>query len=365
MPDFAAIADGMGDSLEKLVAKRLFEQMQAEKIAEMRANQQAEQQRIGLQGQGLQLQSRGLDQRDKGIAEDVRQFDVTRDDRLAAGEQERADAAKSTADMEAFEQSMPAHLRGVFHASGHKSNFKPEDFVNAPETYEQQDTRGILKLKQTERIKTDEEIRQAKATAGLNRGDGRLVQVMGPQGTPIWVREQDAVGQPAAQAARAVTGQERQALSFYNRAKQATDDISGLEESIAKAGLGSQLQLQHAPNMMQTQQQQSYRQAQRAFTEARLRKESGAAIPQGEYENDARTYFAQPGDTPQTIEQKRRARTVVLEGLKFGSGKAYNEFYGDDASGVNVPVRDPDGARGAQNDAAARAAELIKKYGGG
>lgn len=184
----------------------------------------------------------------------------------------------------------------------------------------------------------------------------RMVQVMGPQGTPIYVPESQAAGMPAAQAPRAVTGQERQSLAYYNRAKQASDDIAPLEQAIAKANIGSQLQLQHAPNMLQTADQQAYRQAQRAFTEARLRKESGAAIPQGEYENDARTYFAQPGDSPQTIEQKRRARNVVLEGLKFSSGKAFNEFYGDEG-GAKPP-------QGGQPDAAARAAELLKKYGG-
>lgn len=175
--------------------------------------------------------------------------------------------------------------------------------------------------------------------------DERLVQVMGPQGTPIWVRESQAVNQPAAQAARAVTGQERQALAYYNRAKDASDTITradasgaGLEDRVAKSGIANQVGLQVLPNFMQSSDQQAYRQAQRAFTEARLRKESGAAIPTGEYENDAKTYFAQPGDSPETISQKRAARQVVLDGLKFGSGKAFDEFYGDQAPPATAPA---------------------------
>lgn len=160
--------------------------------------------------------------------------------------------------------------------------------------------------------------------------DERLVQVMGPDG-PTWVRESQAVGKPAAQAARAVTGQERQSLAYYNRANQASEDIAPLESKIAKAGLASQTQLQYAPNIFQTEEQQKYRQAQRAFTEARLRKESGAAIPTHEYTNDAKTYFAQPGDDEATIKQKQEARQVVLDGLRFGAGKAYDEFYGEPA----------------------------------
>jgi hypothetical protein len=141
-----------------------------------------------------------------------------------------------------------------------------------------------------------------------------------------WMRERSP---------RPTTGTERQSLAYYNRAKEAVDtlanpDASGksLEDRMAAQSLAGQGQLRYAPNILQTSEQQAYRQAQRAFTEARLRKESGAAIPQGEYENDARTYFAQPGDSPATIEQKRRARQTVLEGLGFAAGKAYEEFYG-------------------------------------
>jgi len=157
--------------------------------------------------------------------------------------------------------------------------------------------------------------------------------------------------------ARPSLGAERNVLAYYNRAKQASDDISTLEEQIAGQGLLGQLQGQFAPNILQTENQQLYRQAQRAFTEARLRKESGAAIPQGEYDNDARTYFAQPGDSPAVIEQKRQARQVVLEGLKNASGRAYEEFHGE-------PNRPGSPAPAAAPTAKPTAAELIKKYGG-
>lgn len=193
---------------------------------------------------------------------------------------------------------------------------------------------------------------ESRPTAG-NAAE-RLVQIMGPNGTPIWVRESQAVNQPAAQAPRAVTGQERQSLAYYNRAKEAVDTLTtgdagkSLEERMAASSLLRQGQLQYAPNVAQTSDQQRYRQAQRAFTEARLRKESGAAIPTAEYENDARTYFAQPGDSPDTIKQKRAARDTVLSGLKFGAGRAYDEFYGEPAGkATQTPVeeweRGPDG----------------------
>lgn len=169
--------------------------------------------------------------------------------------------------------------------------------------------------------------------------DERIVQVMGPNGSPVWVRESEAVGKPAAQAPRAVTGVERQALAFYNRAKDAVDtlekaDSSGLalEEKMSKLGLMDQQRLGYegvGSNYAKTPEMQQYRQAQRAFTEARLRKESGAAIPADEFANDARTYFVQPGDNAETIKQKRESRAKLLEGLGYSAGKAYEEFYGE------------------------------------
>lgn len=128
------------------------------------------------------------------------------------------------------------------------------------------------------------------------------------------------------------SGQERTALSYYNRMKDAEGTVRTLEGKMAKQSPLDQIRLQSAPNYLQSADQQVYRQAQRAFTEARLRKESGAAIPPQEYENDAKTYFAQPGDRPETVARKRKARQAVLDGLKFASGKAYGEFYGSDST---------------------------------
>lgn len=204
-----------------------------------------------------------------------------------------------------------------------------EEFTTAPP-----DRRGQILADRKAYMQADDRPLASQAAPR----DERLVQIEGADGKAVWVRESQAVGKPAAQAARAITGMERQTLAFYNRAKEADDLANQVEETIAGAGLGSQLQQQYAPNMLQTQSQQRYRQAQRAFTEARLRKESGAAIPVAEYENDARTYFAQPGDSPEVRAQKRAARMTVLEGLKFSSGRAYEEFYGE------VPTRTQPGS---------------------
>lgn len=165
--------------------------------------------------------------------------------------------------------------------------------------------------------------------------------------------------------ARGPIGQERSALAFFNRAKQADDTIveagedgSSLEDRIAGSGYLKQQVGKRAANVFQDEDQQAYRQAQRAFTEARLRKESGAAIPQGEYDNDARTYFVAPGDDANTIAQKREARRAVLDGIAFAAGPAYEEFYGEpyrkNAAGVN-----PNASRSGRHAAAPRAGQVV------
>src|SRR5262245_34640694 len=159
-------------------------------------------------------------------------------------------------------------------------------------------------------------------------------------------------------AGRPATGIERSALAFYNRGKLAVETLttpnasgSSLEDRVSGAGL------EWVPDrlkpILQTEEQKSYTQAQRAFTEARLRKESGAAINPSEYENDRKTYFKQPNDPPSVVEQKRRARERVLNGLAFSAGKAYEEYYGEPftrETGTTTPppddplsVRAPDG----------------------
>lgn len=208
--------------------------------------------------------------------------------------------------------------------------------------YTKRPTRNQQKdIEAAENTKRDDE-RAAEVAAETKRHNEAMEKRPPAQGRETfeeWQRKYDyerANPKQTAQALRPATGSERQALAFYNRAKDAVDTIAtpnklgaSLEDTVAKSGIGTQLGLQYAPNILQSGSQQSYRQAQRAFTEARLRKESGAAINPTEYENDAKTYFAQPGDKPETVKQKRQMRETVLNGLKFAAGKAYEEFYGE------------------------------------
>ena len=161
----------------------------------------------------------------------------------------------------------------------------------------------------------------------------------------------DARGmRPKAGAAKPSSGVEKRAMNFFIRAENSSRDLEALESYIVNQGLGGQTWNALSPNMAQSEEAQKLRQAQRAFTEARLRKDSGAAIPPEEFANDIRTYFPYPGDTPATLAQKKRGREAVLAGLKFEAGRAYAEYTGqesDDPSGAGKPktMTLPDGRK--------------------
>lgn len=73
----------------------------------------------------------------------------------------------------------------------------------------------------------------------------------------------------------------------------------------------------------QTTAQQQYQQAAEDWVRAKLRKESGAVIGADEMRDEIRTYFPQPGDGPEVVRQKERARAIAAEALQKEAGRAY------------------------------------------
>jgi hypothetical protein len=66
--------------------------------------------------------------------------------------------------------------------------------------------------------------------------------------------------------------------------------------------------------------QQQYQQAKTNFITAVLRKESGAAIGQNEFETEEKKYFPQASDSKANIAQKQRARELAIEAMKIQAG---------------------------------------------
>lgn len=78
-----------------------------------------------------------------------------------------------------------------------------------------------------------------------------------------------------------------------------------------------------AGNFLVTPGYQQLEQAQRDFINATLRRESGAVISPSEFENAAKQYFPQPGDSAETVAQKARNRKTAADGIARAAGPAY------------------------------------------
>lgn len=141
-----------------------------------------------------------------------------------------------------------------------------------------------------------------------------------------------------ARESRPVTEAESKTYGYYKRMNDAEQTISAMAGKMAEKGLFGQTAMKYAPNWLQSEDNQVFEQASRQFTEARLRRDSGAAIPTHEYDNDKRMYFPQPGDTPETQKRKDKARAVVLDTMKKEAGRAIERF-----DGVKVGAGDAGG----------------------
>lgn len=127
--------------------------------------------------------------------------------------------------------------------------------------------------------------------------------------------------------------------TFYERASGANDVFLDIEKQIAAKGFFSRLWMTAGPEILQSELGRLYLASQKQFTEARLRKDSGAAIPPSEFENDKRMYFPQPGDSDAVIAQKRNARQIVLQALER-EGKAAAPF-GSTSGSPTLPASAP------------------------
>jgi hypothetical protein len=79
---------------------------------------------------------------------------------------------------------------------------------------------------------------------------------------------------------------------------------------------------------------QKYDQAKADFINAQLRRESGAAIAQSEFDNADKQYFPVPGDTPAVVKQKAANRQAAIEAMGREGGQSYKPkfAFGQDGS---------------------------------
>jgi hypothetical protein len=112
--------------------------------------------------------------------------------------------------------------------------------------------------------------------------------------------------------------------SFYTRAYRANKmyEGTGIKDQPAGRSIALALLPDAAVNEFTSPQRQTAEAAQRDFIASTLRYESGANIPQNEFELQKSIYFPAPGDSPTVIAAKAQLRKNALDGLRVASGPA-------------------------------------------
>lgn len=118
------------------------------------------------------------------------------------------------------------------------------------------------------------------------------------------------------------TDAQRTAAGYADRIQQSNTILSQLEKSIQGYNPGGYYLQKNLPSYLQSSNVQQYNQAIQNFVNAVLRRESGAAISQSEYDNATKQYFALPGDSDATVAQKIQNRSTQYTNLVRDAGMA-------------------------------------------
>lgn len=177
-----------------------------------------------------------------------------------------------------------------------------------------------------------------------------------------------------------VTGPEKAAAAVALRTSQAARKLNAIEDkwSEAMSSSGSRLKrfdirdympesakgfvkLEIANELVPKEYQQAVN-AQFDFMLTALRKKSGATISVSEYEEFANTYFISPGDSPETVAQKRAFRTGLIaefqsEASPAAMSQARTVFIG---SLIAEPIRKMGGEIVTKADSKGRVKQFVK-----
>ncbi len=89
-------------------------------------------------------------------------------------------------------------------------------------------------------------------------------------------------------------------------------------------------------NSINSKEWQQYIQSSRESMAALLRKDTGAAVTDTEFELYFPMYYPQPGDSPEVVKQKRAARKDLALGLARGSGPAFKRMFPNRAGSIGI-----------------------------
>lgn len=118
-----------------------------------------------------------------------------------------------------------------------------------------------------------------------------------------------------------LTEGEQRALSQVSRMNNAEAALQKSNYAPTGVGGAAAMWAAEAPgvgNIITSKKFQAYQQSAREWISGLLRYDSGAAVPETEFHRYFTTYFPQPGDSQQTIQQKNQSRQLAVQSMQMG-----------------------------------------------
>lgn len=171
---------------------------------------------------------------------------------------------------------------------------------------------------------------------------GRPFEVTGEDGKPMLVQQDKAgnirpvTGYMPKAADKPLTEGQAKAVLFGSRMQAADAIVEGLAKkniTTSTPGSRSGFGFGAAVNAASKSEQQQLDQAKRDFINAALRRESGAAIAESEFDNAEKQYFPQIGDSDATKAQKATNRAIAVRGMQAEIPKAQRGLVNDVING--------------------------------
>lgn len=181
------------------------------------------------------------------------------------------------------------------------------------------------------------------------------VKTTGPEGViPVGAPAPTTPNNPFSSGGK-FNGDQGKAAGFTDRMLQSEGILSGVNPSpgaegppvpgvqdqgkdIAQTGLSK---IPGVGNFAVSEPRQKYNQAKADFINAQLRRESGAAIAQSEFDNADKQYFPVPGDSPAVVKQKAGNRRAAIEAMGREGGGSYKPKFNFDEGGTVTPYGQP------------------------
>jgi hypothetical protein len=139
-----------------------------------------------------------------------------------------------------------------------------------------------------------------------------------PNGTPAPLQQR----MPSVQAFAPPNPSQAEALSagYANRLEAASKVLDNTGDSLTNPIKNVESKIPLIGNYAVGSKYQQADQAARDFINAQLRRESGAAIAESEFENARKQYLPQPGDSAAVKKQKREARARAVRNMQLSAG---------------------------------------------